>query len=66
MDGQDCDGRLTRYWEGFTLPENFKSRAEEDGYLWPGIPNPGPAVFWPEWQESKASQRDQFAEAMNY
>jgi hypothetical protein len=55
-DGRDCDGRLTRHYEDQCPVELLASQPAYDA----------PELMVPTWQDRKSSQRDEYAEAMNY
>jgi hypothetical protein len=60
-EGQDCDGRLGRYWEGFALLDEL--------HHLPGYPEDDPnmtGVSYPNWQQEQCRQWDQYAEMAGY
>lgn len=59
-DGRDCDGRLTR--EGLDRCSLTRLQAQVSG--WNEYDREG--IRFPEWQDLRSCQRDEYAEAMNY
>jgi len=56
IDGVDCDGRLIRHYEDLCPIDALKGCAFPDH----------PGIYFPEWIQARASQRDYSAEAMGY
>lgn len=53
--GGDCDGRLDREYEDYCPLDKLAHWQSE-----------GSGELYPDWQDVRSSQRDYFAEAMNY
>ena len=62
-DGRDCDGRLTRYGQDQCPLDRLQEREPcAEGSL----PGTFDGVLWPDWQETDAGQRDEYAELAGY
>jgi hypothetical protein len=60
-DGKDCDGRLTQSSSQKTTPSMFAKVPDHEGFKYEGR-----LIHYPRWAELTSSQRDEFAEHMNY